>query len=146
MGLDHVCILEPIIVVNEMNYANWSGHPRMGSASSKPTHGVEGGVCVCLCSAVASLCSACVLLFVASWTVAHRAPLSMGFSRQEYWRGLPFRAPEDLPDPGIQPASLVTPALAGGFLTTTPPGRSRRRLEDQGAVTRKGVWMMGKQK
>ena len=63
----------------------------------------------------------CVPLFVASWTVAHRAPLSMGFSRQEYWRGLPFRAPEDLPDPGIQPAS---PELAGRFSTTGPPRKS----------------------
>ena len=48
------------------------------------------------------------------WTVAHRAPLSMGFPRQEYWRGLPFPSPGDLPDPGIKPAS---PAVAGGFFT-----------------------------
>ena len=48
------------------------------------------------------------------WTVAHHAPLSMGFSRQEYWSGLPFPPPGDLPDPGIHPGS---PALAGGFFT-----------------------------
>ena len=51
-------------------------------------------------------------------TVACEVPLSMGFSRQEYWSGLPFPSPEDLPDPGIE---LMSPALAGGFLTTKPP-------------------------
>ena len=59
----------------------------------------------------------CVRLFVTPWTVAHQAPLSVGFSSQEYWSGLPFPPPEDLPDPGIKPTSLVTPALAGGFFT-----------------------------
>ena len=49
------------------------------------------------------------------WTVAHQAPLSMEFSRQEYWSGLPFPSPGHLPKPGIKPASLVSPALAGGF-------------------------------
>ena len=53
------------------------------------------------------------------WTVAHQAPLSMGFSRQEYWRGLPFLPPGDLPDPGIEPASLASPALAGVLFTTS---------------------------
>ena len=55
--------------------------------------------------------------------VAHRAPLSMGFSRHEYWSGLPFPPPGDLPDPGIEPASLVSLALTGGFLTTKPPAK-----------------------
>ena len=50
-------------------------------------------------------------------TVAHQAPLSMAFSRQEYWGGLPFPSPGDLPDPGIEPTS---PALAGGFFTAEP--------------------------
>ena len=50
--------------------------------------------------------------------VAHQASLSMGFSRQEYWSGLP-RPPPDLPNPGIKPTSLMSPALAGGFLTTS---------------------------
>ena len=57
-------------------------------------------------------CFSCVRLFVTLWTTALRAPLSMGFSRQEYWGGLPCPPPGDLPDPGIQP---ITPALAGGF-------------------------------
>ena len=51
-------------------------------------------------------------------TVAHPATLLMGFSRQEYWSGLPLPSPGDLPDPGIKPASLVSPALAGRFFTT----------------------------
>ena len=55
----------------------------------------------------------CVQLFVTPWTVAHQAPLSMEFSRQEYWSGLPFPSAGDLPDPGIKPASLESPALAG---------------------------------
>ena len=54
------------------------------------------------------------------WTVAHQAPLSMGFPRQEYWSGLPFPTPEDLPDPGIKP---VSPASAGRFFTTAPAGK-----------------------
>ena len=53
-------------------------------------------------------------------TAARQAPLSMGFSRQEYWRGLPFLAPGDLPDPGMETACLVSPALAGEFFTTEP--------------------------
>jgi len=56
------------------------------------------------------------------WTVAHQAPLSMGFSKQEHWSGLPFPPPGDLPNPGIEPASLASPALAGGFFTTALPG------------------------
>ena len=59
-----------------------------------------------------------VRLFVTPWTVAHQAPLSMGFSRQEYCSGVPFPPSEDLPNPGIEPVSLVSPALAGGFFTT----------------------------
>ena len=57
------------------------------------------------------------------WTVAHQAPLFLGFSRQEYWSGLPFTLPEDLPDSGIKLASLVSPALAGRFFTTELPGK-----------------------
>ena len=61
-----------------------------------------------------------VQLFVTPWTVARRAPLSMGFSRQEYWSGLPFPSSGNRPNPGIKPAS---PALAGGFFTTEPRGK-----------------------
>ena len=60
-----------------------------------------------------------VQLFATLWNVVYQAPLSMGVSRQEYWSGLPFIPPGDLPDPGIEPPSLVSPALAGGFFTTS---------------------------
>ena len=60
--------------------------------------------------------------FATPWTAAHQAPLSMGFSRQEYWSGLPCPSPGDLPNPGFEPES---PALAGGFFTTEPPGKPR---------------------
>ena len=60
------------------------------------------------------------------WTVAHQAPLSVGFSRQEYWSGLPCPVPGGLPDPGIQPSSL--PALTGGFFTISPPGKPYNAL------------------
>ena len=56
-----------------------------------------------------------VRLFETPWTIAHQAPRSMGFSRQEYWSGLLFPSPGDLPNPGIEPC----PALAGGFFTTS---------------------------
>ena len=60
------------------------------------------------------------LFFAIPWTVTHQASLSMGFPRQEYWSGLPFPSPGDLPNSGTKP---VSPALAGGFLTTEPPGK-----------------------
>ena len=63
-------------------------------------------------------CSSCVRLCATLWTVAHQAPLSMGFSRQEYWSGLPCPSPRDLPNPGIESTSLMSPALAGGFFNT----------------------------
>ena len=72
------------------------------------------GVTVCTC--VLSH----VQLFVTPWTVACQAPLSMGFSRQEYWSGLPFPSPGDLPNPGIKPES---PALAGEFFATVSRGK-----------------------
>ena len=59
-----------------------------------------------------------VRLFVTLWTVALQAPLSVGFSRQEYWSGLPFPSPGDLPNPGIEPRS---PALQADALTSEPP-------------------------
>ena len=54
------------------------------------------------------------------WTIARQAPLSMGFSRQEYWSGLPFPPPRYIPNPGIE---IASPALAGEFLTVAPPGK-----------------------
>ena len=71
--------------------------------------------------------SACVLAkslqscltFVTPWTVIHQAPLSVGFSRQEHWSGLPCPPPQGLPHPGTEPTSLMSLALAGGFFTSS---------------------------
>ena len=68
-----------------------------------------------------------LLLYYAKWLQSRttlcnpmdQAPLFMGFSKQKYWRGLPFSPPEDLSDPGIDPSSLMSPAFAGGFFTTS---------------------------
>ena len=67
----------------------------------------------------------CVHLFAIPLTVAHQAPLSMGFPRQEYWSGLPFPPPEHLPNPGTEPTS---PALAGEFFTTATWEAPRQKV------------------
>ena len=78
------------------------------------------------------LLSACVgllshiQLLVTLWTVACQAPISMEFSRKEYWSGLPFPSPGDLPQSGIKSTSLVSPALAGGLLIIVPLGLRQR--------------------
>ena len=81
-------------------------------------------MCVCVCVCVCARTRTCALshrrLFVILWTVAHQAPLSMGFPRQEYWSGLLFPSPGDLPDLGIKPVSPVSPTLAGRFFPTAP--------------------------
>ena len=74
---------------------------------------------LCMCVCVLSH----VWLFPTLWTVAHQAPLSVEFSRQEYWSELSFPPPGDLPDPGIKPGSPASPALAGGFFTIQPAGK-----------------------
>ena len=62
-------------------------------------------------------------LFATPWIAARQAPLSMGFSGEEYWSGLPFPPPGNLPDSGVEPESPASPALGGGFFTTEPPGK-----------------------
>ena len=74
-----------------------------------------------------SICCKVMSDFVTSWTAAHQALQSMAFPRQEYWSGLPFPSPGDLPDPGVEPTS---PALAFGFLTAEKPGSPRDYLDD----------------
>ena len=81
-----------------------------------------------------------VQLFATPWTVACKAPLSMGFSRQEYRSGLPFSTPGDFSDPGIEPAPLASPALAGRFFTTVPPGRPHRKMK---CVSNVSPWTQG---
>ena len=76
------------------------------------------------------------------WTLAHKAPLSMGFFQQEYWSGLPFLSPGDLPDPGIGPMSLMSPVTAGRFFTTSTtwealgPTRLRSTLRTWDSISR----------
>ena len=72
-------------------------------------------ISVCVCAKWLQWCPT----LCTPWTVALQALLSMGFSRQEYWSGLPFPSPQGLPEPGIEPASLTSPALAGRFFTTS---------------------------
>ena len=82
---------------------------------------------LCWCLHTMEYDSLCVLsrvrLLTTPWTVACQVLLSMEFAWQEYWSGLPFPPPGHLPDPGIKPMSLVSPALAGGFFTTAPLGK-----------------------
>ena len=72
--------------------------------------------CMCVCVPIRF---SHIWLFVTLWTISHQASLSMRFSRQTNWRGLPFPPPEDLPDPGIKSTSLTSPELAGMFFTTS---------------------------
>ena len=64
------------------------------------------------------------------WLFAHQTPLSMGFPRQEYWNGLPFPFPGDLPDPEVEPRSSESPALIRGCFITTPPGNPSKAFID----------------
>ena len=74
-----------------------------------------------------------VRFFATPWTVACQAPLSMGFSRQKFWSGLPYPLPGDFPNPGIKPMSLTFPALGGGFFTTSTtwetPSKKKKQLD-----------------
>ena len=97
----------------------WSGLP-FSSPGDLPDPGIEPRSPALQADSLPSESPVASDSFTTPWTVAHQAPLLMGFPRQEYWSGLPFPSPRDLPDPGIEPAS---PALAGGFFTTEPPGK-----------------------
>jgi len=79
---------------------------------------------MCMCAKLLQLC----LTLVTLWTVPCQAPLSVGFSRQEYWSGFPCSPPGNLPDPGIEPMSLTSPALAGGFFTLVSPRKTPQSM------------------
>ena len=80
-----------------------------------------------------------VRLFAAPWTVAYLAPPPMGFSRQEYWSGLPFPSPGDLPNPGIEPRS---PAFQADALTPEPPGKPRDEYKEmEGVISRVSLFI-----
>ena len=85
-------------------------------------------ICVCVC---ALSHFRCVQLFATLWTVAQQAPLSMGFSRQEYWSGLSCLPPGDLPNPGSETMSLTPPALAGRLFTTSATWEAQQFLISQ---------------
>ena len=93
------------------------------SSDNKNAIILEGCVCVCVCVCVCSVTQLCPTLWDAM-NVAHQAPLSMGFSRQEYWNGLRFSPPGDLPNPGIKPVSPVSPALQVDSLPLCQRGSS----------------------
>ena len=80
-----------------------------------------------------------VRLFAIPWTVARQAPLSMGFSKQEYWSGLPFPFPGDLPNPGIKPGS---PVLQADALSSEPPGKTSHSSEPPGKTSHPGKYSM----
>ena len=82
---------------------------------SVPAYHERRPISACACVKLFLLCP----LFPTLWTVAHLAPLSVEFSRQEYWSGLPCPTLGNPPNPGIEQASLMSPALAGGFFTTS---------------------------
>ena len=87
----------------------------------------------------------CVWLFVTPWTVAHQAPLSMGFSRQKYWSRLPIPTPGDFPDPGIKPTSLVS-CTSGAFFTTShrgSPGVYVEKWKWRRSVVSDSLWPCG---
>ena len=106
---------------NTIHWAKWSRLLRFSLLFSLDSKSQQGGCdwssCLWVCSSVliTSLCCwdtevkwsllSCVHLFATLWTIAYQAPLSMGFSRQECWSGLPFTSPGDLPEPGIEPGS-----------------------------------------
>ena len=87
--------------------------------------------CVCVCAQSLR----CVWLCVIPWPAAHQAPLSVGFPGQEYWSELPCPPPGDLTDPGIELVSPASPALAGRFFTTAPPGNPKFLPKIQSVLT-----------
>ena len=96
-------------------------------------------------------CFSHVRLVATPWAVTHQAPLSMGFSRRDYWSGLPFPSPEDLPDPEIEPVSLASPALAGSFFTweakvalvVKNPAANAGDIRDMGSIPGSGRYPVG---
>ena len=92
---------------------SWTG-PGVGGHHSQWSWPIPTASLACMLSHFS-----CVQLCVTLWTLAHQVPLSMGLSRQEYWSGLPFPSPWDLPNPGIEPVSIMSLVLAGRFFTTS---------------------------
>ena len=119
MGIpeDREIKVEEILVVVSGVFPNINETLTHWSGSSENTKQDKYQLFICVYTCMLRRFSR-VWLFVTPWTVAHQAPLSMGFSRQEYWSGLLFPSPGNLPDPGIEPRS---PALEADVLTSEPP-------------------------
>ena len=101
-------------------------HSARGCKESDMTEQLNNSVVPCVCTCMLSY----FRLFGTPWTLSRQAPLSMEFSSQEYWSGLPFPTPRDPPSPGIKPESLASPALAGRFFTTAPPEKPIKWFQD----------------
>ena len=133
----HSSLLFPwifLMLLQTVNLNNSGTRIHLCEGSPRPHPGLvwwftrKTQVCVQVCP-IAQLyltLLSCTWLFATPWTVAHQAPLSMGFSRQEYWVGLPFLPPGHLPNPDIKPASPTSPVWAGEFFTTEPPGKPQK--------------------
>ena len=100
------------MIIYEIFFVDWKSSISESLFNSTLLHFITC-VCVCVCVCMHTHLLSHVQLFATIWTVAHQAPLSVGFPRQEYWRGLPFPSPGDLPNTGIQPMS---PAFAKQIL------------------------------
>ena len=119
------CVVSGFLLPGSLGYRQqednpWNLPPR---GSSVPQYSICWIFIVCNNYAFCACVFRHLWLFVTPCPVAHQASLSMDFSRQEYLNGLPFPTPKHLPNSGIEPASLVSPALAGGFFTTALSGK-----------------------
>ena len=101
------------------------GYPRVGGKANDIAKFSLIRVCVCVCVCV---CTQSCLIFEIPWTVIHKAPLCMGFSRQEYWSGLPFPLPGDLPHARIKPS---VPTTAGRVFIIESPGKQILAINPQ---------------
>ena len=110
------------VLFNKWCCSSWTSIGRINKAPNKISYLLQK-----LTQSVHAYSLSCVQLFMTPWTVAHQVPLSMGFSRQEYWSGLPCPLPGDLPNPGIKPRS---PTLQADSLPPEPPGKQLKVCHD----------------
>ena len=118
LSLEFYCWGKSVCCMFSLGKERTRGSLHMGSPRS-PLSPLPYDPAACLYCVCMLTCFSCVWLFVTLWTVAHQVPLSMGFSREEYWSGLLCPPLGDLPDPGFEHAALVSPALAGVFFTSS---------------------------
>ena len=115
MSSSNCCFLTCIQISQEAGHVAWYSHlfkSSLGDSNIQPGLRTSELEHACILS-----CFSCVQLFATLWAIAHQAPMSMGFSMQEYLNGFPCPPPGDFPNPGIEPTSLMSPAFASGFFT-----------------------------